>query len=472
MRILQVIHDFLPRHNAGSEIYTYHVTRELARRGHEVAVFCTECIPDRPQYTLLEREFEGIPIFEAVHNHAFRSFEATYLDGRMERVFRGILKRFRPDVVHLQHLQYHSLGYVRRAREVGAPVLFTLHEYFLQCPRKGLMLRDDLTLCAGVDEPRCADCMAHDSMAPLVFGETRVRVNDWVKAHVPGRLRRMVHKRLVRYGLAKPPRAAPTAGESARDHAAEIRDRHEAVLDACREVDLFLAPSKFLRGKFVEFGIPPERIRFSDYGFVDAGYRNVRRTTSDRVRFGFMGTLVEFKGAHLILEAFRRLPPGRAEVRVYGDLNTFPAYANRLRSLAMEPDCRLMGRFENHKVAEILADLDVLIVPSLWYENSPLTIHEAFLAGIPVIATDLGGMADLVQDGVNGLLFERGSAENLAEKMGALVREPERIRRLAGGIVPVKTIEEDVAAIEEIYRELVASCRAGAAAATGPGGAA
>jgi glycosyltransferase involved in cell wall biosynthesis len=468
MKILQVIHDFLPRHNAGSEICTYYLSRELGRR-HEVAVFCTECIPDKAQYTLYERRYEGIPVFEAVHNHAYRTFEQTYLDARMDRLFRGILRRFRPDVVHLQHLQYHSIGYIREAHALGIPVVFTLHEYFLLCPRKGLMLRDDLSLCSGVDVDRCADCLQNDSMMPGIVGETRFRLDEWAKAHVPARLRRMVHKRLVKYGLVSPPAAKPPE-PAGRDHREEIRSRRDAVLERCREVDLFLSPSRFLRRKFIEFGIDPERIRFSDNGFVDAGYGAVERTPSDRVRFGFVGTLVAFKGAHLAVEAFHRLPEdANAELRIYGDLETFPPYTETLRARLRDPRCRLMGRFENAKVAEILASLDVLVVPSVWYENSPLTIHEAFLSGVPVIATDLGGMADLVEDGVNGLLFERGNAESLARKMEQLVREPATIRRLADGIGEVKTIEEQAREVEAIYEELIEKRKGGGETSAGPG---
>jgi len=452
MKILQVIHDFLPGHNAGSEIYTFHLSRELARR-HEVVVFCTECVPEKPQYTLLERSFEGLRIYEAVHNHAFRTFEQTYLDPEMDRLLQGILAREEPDVVHIQHLQYHSLNYIREAHRRRIPVLYTLHEYCLPCPRKGLMLREDLSLCPSIIVERCADCLANDSMVPVVVSQNRFRLDEWVKAHVPGRLRRMVTKRLVKYGLMRPsePKSAP-----ARDHAREIRERRDAILERLREVDLFIAPSKFLRRTFIDYGVEPERIRYSDYGFVDEGYGKIERRPSERVRFGFVGTLVEFKGAHVAVEAFRRLPEGAAELRVYGSLDTFPPYTARLEALADRPGCRLMGRFENHRVAQILADLDVLIVPSLWYENSPLTIHEAFLARIPVITTDLGGMADLVQDGKNGLLFERGDPESLAEKMRRFVEDPALVGKLAAGIEPVKTIEQDAADHERIYEELIA----------------
>lgn len=452
MKILQVIHDFLPAHNAGSEIYTYNLSRELAKR-HEVAVFCTEVVQNKPQYTLMNRSFGGLRIYEAVHKQSFADFEATYLDPEMDRLFRRILRKEKPDVVHLQHLQYHSMNYIREAHALDIPVLFTLHEYCLQCSRKGLMLREDLSLCHEIDVERCADCVANDTMMPAVYRQKRVPFHDVVKSYIPPRLKRMVIKRLVKYGFMEPP-SAPQP-EPGRDYLGEVQRRRQVILERCAEVDRFIAPSPFLRQQFIKFGIDADRIVGSDYGFVDAGYSQVKRSQSDKVRFGFIGTLVEFKGAHVILDAFRKLPEGVSDLRIYGGLDTWPPYTERLKALATRADCRLMGRMENDKVAEILADLDVLIVPSLWFENSPLTIHEAFLAGIPVITTDLGGMADLVQHDVNGLLFERGNAESLAAVMRRVIDELDLLPRLTAGIGAIKTIEDDAADHERWYQELI-----------------
>lgn len=465
MKVLQVIHDFLPRHTAGSEIYTFHLCREIAKR-HAVHVLYTECRHGEPQYRSRRGTYEGLPFTEVVHLQAYPSFEATYRDEQMNRAFVRVIEEFRPDVVHLQHLQYHSMDYIDIAHRSGIPIVYTLHEYCLICPRKGLMMREDSRLCAAASESICADCMANDSMAPLVFSREKLRRDAWVKARIPARLRRMVRKRLVKYGFIRDGggerRNEPLA--KGRDHRAEIRERLRYVRERCGKVDLFVAPSPFLRSKMIEFGIPEERIVFSDYGFVAAPFQGLRRKPSEVLRVAFIGTLVDFKGAHLLLEASALLSlpvRRRLDIRVYGDSSVFPRYTERLRPLALEGGARFMGRFENGAVAEILSDVDVLVVPSLWYENSPLTIHEAFLAGIPVITSRLGGMADLVNDGVNGLLFERGSASDLARCLERLVAEPGLHARLASGIGAVKTIAEDAAYLEGQYERLLEARRPG-----------
>ena len=96
-----------------------------------------------------------------------------------------------------------------------------------------------------------------------------------------------------------------------------------------------------------------------------------------------------------------------------------------------------------------------MVVPSLWYENAPLVIREAFAANIPVIATNLGGMAEVVAHEVNGLLFERGNADDLAIQLRRIVEEPGLLGQLYQRVPPVKTIEEESAELAAIYHALI-----------------
>ena len=126
MRILQVIHDFLPHHAAGSELYCFYLSRELARE-HSVHLMFTEADHAKPQYSYRRSSYSGIPYFEVTHNHVYRRFEDTYADPKMDRVFEKILDEVRPDVVHFHHLLNHSINYLGIAKRRGIPVVFTLH---------------------------------------------------------------------------------------------------------------------------------------------------------------------------------------------------------------------------------------------------------------------------------------------------------------------------------------------------------
>jgi len=453
-----VIHDFLPRHNAGSEIYTYTLARQLIARGHEVLLVYTESYHDRRQYKVSRGEIGGIPYREIVYNSRYRHFRETYLNPAMDRIFHGILHEFRPEIVHLQHLQHLSLGIVDLVHEQGIPVVYTLHEYCLTCVRRGLRMTEELELCDTLDASKCAGCIPDEPVRIPPEPTPGERVAAAYELLLPARIRRFIRKRLVTLRLVPkeiPTRPTLTPEDDLRWRTEAIEERWAAVRQRIPAIDLFIAPSPFLRSKFLEFGVPEEKIVHSDYGFDSGDYGSHPRERSDTLSFGYIGTLVEHKGVHTLIAAMNRLDPGTGALHVWGDATYFPDYSARIEELARHPGIHFEGAFDNKDVARILARVDVLVVPSLWFENSPLTIHEAFLAGVPVITTDLGGMRDLVQDGVSGLLFARGDDEDLARRMRELLEDPPLLERLRKGIPAVKTIEEDARWMEERYALLL-----------------
>jgi glycosyltransferase involved in cell wall biosynthesis len=145
-------------------------------------------------------------------------------------------------------------------------------------------------------------------------------------------------------------------------------------------------------------------------------------------------------------------------VRVYGNPAPFPRYTARLRRLSRrDPRVQLAGEYHGQaELTDILRSLDVVVVPSLWYENSPNVILEAFAHGTPVIASNLGGMAELVEDGVNGLVFEPGNAGDLARQLRRLLTEPDLLQRLQAGIQPVKSVAQEMDELEAIYHAAMA----------------
>jgi glycosyltransferase involved in cell wall biosynthesis len=239
-------------------------------------------------------------------------------------------------------------------------------------------------------------------------------------------------------------RLLSTDGHGSRK--AMVAERLERVRAACESVDLFLAPSAFLQAKMLEFGLPAERLVRSDYGVPPAAGVSARTPTDAGVRFGYVGTLAPHKGVHLAIEAFHKLRPPVAgpgpRLKIHGNATWFPAYVKRLQALAAH-------------TGEAFAGLDVLLVPSLWWENAPLTIHEAALMGVPVLAADFGGMAEFVREGVNGRLFRRGDAADLARLMQEIVDRPADLEALRTPAFALKTIAEDAAGLEREYLRLV-----------------
>jgi glycosyltransferase involved in cell wall biosynthesis len=244
----------------------------------------------------------------------------------------------------------------------------------------------------------------------------------------------------------------------------QIAEREREVRAMCAEVDHFIAPSRFLAERYFDFGIPRERVSVSDYGFDVEALRAAPRPDPDPtspLRVGYIGTWIPSKGVHVLIEAFRDFDAAQATLDVHGyavPYDGFEDYEGHLRRLARgAPSIRFRGAYEPRDTRALLEALDLVVVPSIWYENSPLTIHEAFLAGVPVIASNHGGMQELVAHGVSGLTFRVGDPRSLREAIERLVRDRALLAQLRRGLPSVKSIAEDASEIRAIYSRLCAA---------------
>jgi GT2 family glycosyltransferase/glycosyltransferase involved in cell wall biosynthesis len=452
MRILHAIHDFLPRHQAGSEIYAFNLAQAQRGLGMHVHVLCAEYDPGLPHGSFRWRIFEGLPVTELINNWAFERFLDTYQSPLLGRQLAHVLRALRPDVLHIHNFLNLTFELPAIARQLGIPTVATLHEYALVCPSGGQRVhRAEEHVCVVVDPARCSRCFAqHGFSSQLKFGRTVLRRRS---GSALARLASGLRKRLPRLaGLAElAVRRSPVGGPSVT--AADIASRLEAARRVFEQVDLFIAPSPNLATEFQRLGIPAGKLRVRDYGFPPL--RTARRSTSQRLRIGFAGTLVWHKGVHILLDAARLLLREDIEILIFGDPNTFPDYVAQLQEQARGLPVRLMGRFERDSVAEVYAQMDVLVVPSLWPENSPLVIHEAFMSGLPVIGSREGGTQDLVTHGVNGLLYEAFSPIALADALRAFLDDRSLVSRFPAAAPPIKSLQDDARELEAMYRELV-----------------
>jgi len=436
MRILQVIHGYPPRYNAGSEVYTQTLCRSLALH-HDVMVFSRFEDAFLPAYTALTEHDvsrdgkKQIPV--RLINLA--NFRDRYRHTAVDAAFAQCLDEFKPDVVHVQHLNHLSTSVVTVAARSGIPVVFTLHDFWLMCPRGQFIQffapdeRDVLPLCDGQVDSKCAErCFArYYSGAPGEEADDKRFYTDWVR-------RRMQH-----------------------------------VRDLCAAVDLFISPSRQLKRRFVdEFGLDERRIALLNYGFdlTRLEHRNRLRKPGEEFVFGYIGTHVAAKGIHQLLEAFMRMNR-KARLRIWGRPNAESTPA--LKSLcdgypaAIRERISWEGEYVNEQITpQVFNHVDAIVVPSIWLENSPLVIHEAQQARIPVITADAGGMAEFVQHEVNGLLFRHRDPAALAVQMARLVEDPALATRLGDrgylhaedGNIP--SVEMHVAEFEGLYERCLA----------------
>ena len=430
MKILQVIHGYPMRYNAGSEVYTQGLAQALAEH-HEVHVFARQENAFLPEYAIQQ---ENDPSDFRIVLHLINMARARdgYRHPPVDTAFADLLDLVQPEVVHIGHLNHLSTSLVFAARDRGIPVVFTLHDYWLMCPRGQFIQMyprdpsDAWAVCDGQDDRKCAErCYSrYFGGDPEQYETDAAYWTGWVG-------RRMAH-----------------------------------VREVCEAVDVFIAPAQYLLRRFRdEFGIPGQKLVYLDYGFHLDRLRGRERAVGEHFTFGYIGTHIPAKGVDQLIRAFGEVT-GEHQLRIWGrDRGVETA---GLKALARELPGRggsrvqWMGEYRNPDiVSEVFDRCDAIVVPSIWAENSPLVIHEALQAGVPVITADYGGMAEYVRHEENGLLFAHRDTGSLARQMQRLAEDPRLAGRLGArgylqspdGNVP--DMREHSQAVERIYQGLL-----------------
>ena len=182
------------------------------------------------------------------------------------------------------------------------------------------------------------------------------------------------------------------------------------------------------------------------------------------VTFGFFGSVNPQKGLEILVSAFRQYHSDRFRLVVRGNMQHFPKYAKRVRGFAeLDPRITFLGPYGSDGLAAALSSIDVLVVPSVWYENTPFVVLEAFRAGRPVIASDLGGLSEIVVDGRNGRTFRAGDPGALMNVLRDFDEDPLLLARLVSGIGPVRTLQDNADDFVRLYDAAAAPAAAGGA---------
>jgi len=419
MKILLVSHKYPPYALGGIEVYTQHLAHAL-RQEHEVAIFYRHDDGEGPVLAEHDEELDGVLTRRVSYNpeglaaSVAGEFFETFLNRHIEASFERLLADFQPDLIHVQHVMALSAKLLPLARQSAAPVLLTLHDYWFICANSQLIWPDS-QICQGkAGGMNCVRCAA-----AARFPSPAIR---WLR-----------------------PALAPLFA---------YRDR--VVRQAAFQAQQFISPSQFLIDEYVAAGYPQERFLHLENGIPAeriAGFS--WRPSHGPLRVTFLGSLAWQKGVHILAQAFRGLPVGAARLRIWGDPAVFPEYSERVRGLLDRPDAEMMGRVANERVGEVMADSDIIVVPSVWYENSPVVIQEARAAGVPVVASGHGALAEKVRDGVDGLHFAPGDAADLCRVLQRLADEPELLPRLRQNIPPPMDVSEHTRQLEAIYRQVM-----------------
>lgn len=440
MRVLLVAPHYPPTFVAGVELYTRRLAGHLAARGHECQVVAVEHLGSTGRALEAHEVVEdGVRVFRLglPDPQTDERFRATYHDPGLERWLEARLREWRPEVIHLQSGYLTGGAVLAAARTSSVPVIVTLHDYWFTCPRITLQ-HPGGAVCSGPETPaKCAWC--------LLTSHRRYRLPSTVAGHTG--------QRLMRALLPLWPVRALT-GWSAR--VADIETRRAMLLPALTGAARLLSPSRFLRDEMARAGVPADRVLLQPYGVEPRRPALPRSPDGAALRIGFLGQVAAHKGVDVLIAALRRVAAADVELVVRGDLTRDPGYAARLRALAGgDPRVVFGGPLDHADLDDFFASIDILAVPSVWYENSPLVIHEARMAGLPVLTSNLGGMAELVRHDEDGLLATAGEPDSYAAQIRRLAADPALAGRLREGVRPPPTAVEEVSALEQLYATVV-----------------
>jgi glycosyltransferase involved in cell wall biosynthesis len=419
-KVLYVLHNHPSIRPGGSESYALELYQAMQQTEQFEPILLARIGPD---VSMQRSSHPGAPLstVNADPNQYFFFTEEAHYDFFFSKLrekslytnhFANFLRAQEPDIVHFQHTFFIGIDLVSLTRRVlpDTPIVYTLHEYLPICHRQGQLLRTNGELCLEASPRRCHECFPE--ISPQYF---------------------FLRERFGKSHLA--------------------------------HVDLFLAPSHFLLERYVDWGIPREKIRLEDYGRRPEPRLPEQEEERPRTRLAFFGQANPYKGLQVLLRAMGILHADRPDIHAWVHAanlelqhETWKADFNRLLEAA-EDAVTFTGAYDRAILPRLMADTDWVVVPSMWWENSPLVIQEAFIHGRPVICSNVGGMAEKVTDGVNGLHFQVGNPGILAETIRRAVDTPGLWEQLRSGIPEVFSIDEHIANLTNVYTGLLRQAR-------------
>jgi glycosyltransferase involved in cell wall biosynthesis len=437
-RILVVVHGFPPRQNSGAELQAYRKARWWHARGHLVSVLAADPQPaaDWPFGRIDEavESLDGMTVrrVRLTAPDATRPLWETFAHPALAAALEREIAEVRPDLIYqVGGYLFGTLPLQLAARHGIASALFAM-DYWHTCQRVTL-LRPDGACCPGPSDPAdCAACRIAARATAQRFGPPA--------------------NRAIRRVLATTGRSAGHTVLGDALGVTHFAARCEAISETLGTVSLVVVNSRFLANQLARLGVPRKRMLVVRQG-IDTDEFAVpppRPQRRDGLKVLYLGQISWHKGADLAIEAVAQLRATghRVHLDLHGPVSAPSTYMaelqGRIERIPGDRTVRLGAPLDRRCLVAALRDADVLVVPSRWYENSPNVILEAFAAGVPVVAAHHGGMAEMVRDGVDGLLFTPGDASALAAALRRLSTEPGLLARLRSGIVRPCGLDEEM----------------------------
>ncbi len=404
MKIVYLVHQFFPEYYMGTEKFVYKVSCMMQKAGHSVRVitygFYPDSFFDKTVGDILYREFSyrGIAVTAIRHKRVPENISVAFNDKSIASIAEQVISTERPDIVHVGHPMRVS-EFIRACKVLGIPYIITLTDFWLICPKVNLF-NSGGDLCAGPEGGNVCEISCPD---------------------LPGDL---------------------------------ITKRCEFAKDILSGAKKIISPSRFLGGLFKkELGLPDIKVINHGISFskVKSNERNYKK--GDQVIFCYAGSLNEHKGVHVLIEAFKMIKSGNVSLRIFGS-GVNESYVNKLYDVAKnDKRIEFRGVYREDDVGGIFSDVDFVTIPSLVYESYSLVLHEALACNTPVIASNVGSLAEKIKDGSNGFSFPVGDVKALKTIMEEIVANPQIVNSLKRNMIgsSIATVEQEAYAYNKIY---------------------
>ncbi|RJR22215.1 MAG: glycosyltransferase [Nitrospiraceae bacterium] len=377
MKILIVNNYFYNR--GGDCTYMFSLKKLLKKNGHNVVIFSMNH-PDNYDCEYSDHFVSYINYAEEIKDKklssAVKVIKRTVYSTEARQKIEALIQKEKPDIAHLQNIHHHitpSILYV--LRKYNIPIVWTLHDYTIICPNTSFLAKGLI----------CERCKKRKFYWPMI---TRCKKESF-SASTMAAFETIIHRMMGVYKL----------------------------------VDIFIAPSMFLRNKFIEYGFNENKIIHIDH-FID--FPVIEDNVSPEDYYFFVGRITQEKGVKTLIDAAINVNLSHLKIAGGGPfMNELVAYTRRRDKNNI---VEFLGHLSREDLFDLYRNSRFVIVPSEWYENSGLTIFEAFACGKPVIGANIGGIPELIKDHVRGLIFRSGDAEALSFSIMHMLKNPDHVR--------------------------------------------
>jgi len=444
MKIVYVVHEFPPDSVGGTGVATFQVAKEMLARGHKLWVLTPQLWvrDDLPSIGFLDEKVDGLSVRKLVFNPelAPNPILYEYYNPVLFVYAKDFLREISPDIIHIYHLLHLSSSIIDAAKELRIPIVLTLTDFLFFCPKCALLKFDGALCEANLSWEDCIRCLREENSLYdkiiRTFGEKVMKFYvEQAMSDNKFNFGQINNRQIFSLLIA-------------------AASRLPFLKNQLAKVNQIVCTSSFLSKIYLRRGYIPDGFRVVTHGTMYPPKLPSTNNPIPNITFAYFGGGNKHKGVHVLLQAFRQIESTKVNLKLYG---IFPntEYVNELRRIA-QGDERIdfMGNYERAELTKVLAGIDVLVMPSVSYEAYGLAILEAFANKVPVIATDIGGIPEIVRDGHNGLLFERGNVLDLKQKMERVMNEPGLIQKFRENIPQVKSVNEECDELLGIYEEL------------------